>query len=136
MILGKLKPLRESIEEWNGKTVVASVNGFKIAVDDAHAVSYITAWSDDNHCVGKLYTRRTPDKIGKEYLSIELVEVEKKYRGNGIALALFRSLIEHMAPKWKGISSYLPDQVNKKQISYIFSKLGGYEIDDYMMVDR
>lgn len=127
------------VEDWNGKQIVAQKNGYRIAVDDLDDASYVTAWSEDNKKVGSISTRRTPDAIGKDYLSISLAEVDPKHRKKGIAGAMFKALLAHLAPRWKGISSYLPDQVDKKAIPTIWKRLGGRlhsDNADFIVVDR
>lgn len=132
-----IMPVME-VEEWNGKHAVDRRGDYVIAVDDPEDCTFVSAWTADNKKVGSISTRRTPDTIGRDYLSISLAEVHPKHRGNGLGSAMFKALLAHLAPRWKGISSYLPDQANKRQIPAIWKKLGGRrpENADYVVVDR
>jgi ribosomal protein S18 acetylase RimI-like enzyme len=133
------KDLKESeVELWNDKHVVAFRRGYRIVVDDPNDASYVTVWTNDNKKVGSLSTRgKMPHKELNEYLNIAVADVDVKHRKQGLGLAMYKALINHMHPRWKGIGSYLPDRSNKKQIPKIYQKLGGKIIDDdYMIVDR
>jgi ribosomal protein S18 acetylase RimI-like enzyme len=133
------KDLKESEDElWNGKHVVAMRRGYRIVVDDPNDAEYVTVWTDANKKVGSLSTRgKLPHKELKDYLNIAVADVDAKHRKQGLGLAMYKALINHMHPRWKGIGSYLPDRSNKKQIPKIYQKLGGKIIDDdYMIVDR
>lgn len=125
-----------TVEEWNGKYIVGMSGDYRIAVDDPDDATFVSAWTADNRKVGSISTRRTPDRVGREYLGISLAEVAKKHQGNGLAKLMFRALLRHLAPRWKGVASYLPDQVNQKQIPAIFTKLGGREMDSHIVIDR
>jgi ribosomal protein S18 acetylase RimI-like enzyme len=132
------KELNENSELWNGKDVVAFRRGYRIVVDDPNDAEYVTVWTDANKKVGSLSTRgKLPHKELNDYLNIALADVDVKHRKQGLGLAMYKALINHMHPRWKGIASYLPDRSNKRQIPKIYQKLGGKIIDDdYMIVDR
>lgn len=124
---------------WNGKNVVAARHGYRIAVDNVGDAAYVTAWTPDNKRVGVLSTRTTPDNVGRDYLSVSRVEVDPKHRNKGIGLALFRALLDQLAPKWRGIGSYLPDQVNRREVPKIWRRLGGRvhpDNEDHIVADR
>ena len=122
---------------WNGKHVVAQIGEYRIAVDQPGNAGYVTAWSPDNKVIGTLSTRG--GHLKDEYLGIGLANLDKKYRGRGLGLAMYRALLSNLAPKWKGIASYLPDRSNRKQIPKIYRRLGGFipkGWEDYMIIPR
>lgn len=125
-----------SSELWRGKNVVATIGEYRIAVDDPHDANFVSVWTEDNKRVGALSTRRTPDLVGREYLGISRAEIDPKHRGKRLGIAMYRALIDHLGPNWKGISSYLPDQANKKQVPKIWKRLNGVRKDDHIVVNR
>ena len=129
-----------AVEKWNEKNVVAHVGSYRIAVDDPSEADYISAWTEDNQCVGHLYTRRQSSFTAlKDYLSISVVKVKEKHRGYGLGKAMYFALMQYMGPQWKGIKSYLPERYNKKRVPAIWRALGGHmspDNPDWMVADR
>ena len=124
---------------WNGKHVVDTVGNFRIVVDDPTDATYVTAWTPDNKRVGSLSTRSLPGKIGRQYLGIGTVEVAPKYRGSRLGTAMYRALLQCLAPKWDGVASYLPDRANKRHVPKIHRRLGGFHPEgdlDYIVIPR
>lgn len=121
---------------WNYKHVVAERGTYRIVVDDLDSATYVTLWTADNVRVGALSTRG----MGHEgTLSIGSIEIAPSARAKGLALPMYRALLAHMAQRWMGISSYLPDQANKKQIPKIWRRLGGHsppDEADWIVADR
>lgn len=130
------EPMTESYDPDN---VAATINGYAIVVDDTIDARIVTVFDENGKKAGFLNTRRTPDAVGRDYLSVNLAELDRGHRGKGLGAAMFRALLAHLGPRWKGISSYLPDQVNTTSVPAIWKRLGGHlhpDASDYIIVDR
>lgn len=128
-----------SEKTWNDKTVVWENGSYKCVVDDPTDATHVTIWTDDNKKVGSLGTTNKANKIGKSYLFVDYIEISKSHRGNRLGLIMYKSLLKHLSSKWKGIASYQPDAVNKKQVPRIWNKLNAYHPDenpDYLVADK
>src|SRR5208282_4811608 len=87
-----------ALEQWNEKNVVAHVGSYRIVVDDPEDAEYITAWTEDNKCVGKLSTKRQSDSGPlNDYLGIQLAEVKPRHRGYGLGKAMYFVLMQYMS---------------------------------------
>lgn len=123
--------------EWNSKTIVWTNGAYAISVDDMDDARYVAVWTADNKCVGKLTT--TGGTLRGEYLGIGGVSLAPKHRGQRLGYLMYLCLLKYLGTKWKGISTYLPNQVNKKQVPKIWNRLGAYNPDgnlDYLVVDK
>ena len=125
-----LQVLNETPELWNDKHIVWSQNGVRIAVNDPDDATYVTVWTDDNKRIGAFSTRGTRTVNGKRYLMISTIDLNKKFRGQGIGHQMYRALLVHMAPNLAGLISYLPDAVNAKQVPRIHHRLGAQIVPD------
>lgn len=123
-------------ELWNGKNVVNRIGDYFIAVDDPECATYVTVWTEANKRVGSLSTRRTPDRVGQNYLGISRAELDPKHRGKGLGLAMYKALLTHLDPRWKGLASYIPDQANRKQVPKIWKRLNGIRMDDHIIANQ
>lgn len=109
--------------EWNGKNVVWSNGEYFIALDSEKDPSYVTLWTHDNKRVGFLSTRSHPGK--RDYVGISSVSVDPKHRGKRLGKQMYRVLLQFLPKHFKGISSYLPDRYNRRQVPRIWKSLGG-----------
>lgn len=125
-----------NVTVWKGKNVVAQMGDYRLAVDDPIDATFVSVWTDDNKMVGSLQTRRTPDAVGREYLGISRVEIDRKHQGNRLGFMMYKVLLNHLGGQWKGVASYLPDQANKKQVPKIWKRLGGTVKDDHIVVNK
>lgn len=123
--------------EWNSKTIVWTNGTYAISVDDIDDARYVAVWTADNKCAGKLTT--TGGTLRGEYLGISMASLDPKHRGKRLGYLMYLCLLKYLGTKWKGISTYLPDQVNTKQVPKIWNRLGAYNPDgnlDYLVVDK
>jgi ribosomal protein S18 acetylase RimI-like enzyme len=58
------------------------------------------------------------------YLSIRSIEIDKRFRNMGYGTKLYKALFDFSSNDVKGIYSYLPNRVNKKEVPKIYNKLG------------
>jgi len=128
-----------------GKAIVYDNGEYRIAVDDETDARYITLWHKEyikgnekwikcgylDAWVSKMNFK---ERIGK-YLSIRSIEIEPKHRGMGYGSKLYKALFDFSADDVKGIYSYLPNRVNKKQVPKIYNKLGAITDGDYQFID-
>jgi len=129
----------------HGKNIVFDNGDFKIAVDDVTDARYITFWCKEIVKGKEYFAKRGyldawksemkfKDRDGL-YLSIRSIEIEKKYRGRGYGAKMYKALATFCHKDIKGIYSYLPNRVNKKQIPYLYKKMGGITDGDYEFID-
>jgi len=125
--------LRENDED--GPNFVWRNGDYAIAVNDPENATYVTAWYNGKK-VGYLSTRNhSSSEPG--YLGIGSARVDQKHQKNRLGITMYRMLLKHLHPKWKGIVSYLPDRSNKKAIPKIYQRLGGWTNNgDYAYIDR
>jgi ribosomal protein S18 acetylase RimI-like enzyme len=126
------------------KAIVYDDGDFRIAVDDETNARFITLWHKE-YVKGKEYWKRCgyldawKSKINfkdrnDDYLSIRSIEIDKKFRGMGYGTKLYKALFDFSANNIKGIYSYLPNRVNKKQVPKIYNKLGAIIDGDYQII--
>lgn len=121
---------------WQGKNIQWCDGTYAIAVDDPHDATYVSVWTEDNRCIGRLTTR---GRVLSNHLSIGTSELDKRHRGRKIGYLMYQTLLSCLSPKWKGIATYLPDQVNVRQVPAIWKKLGGYSPagnGDFLVSDK
>lgn len=125
-----------SYNMWNEKHIVWEQGEFKIAVNTPDDPSYYTVWTEDNKRIG--YLSLTPkNKKGTKWMSIDSVEIDKNYRGQGLGIALYRVALNTIDPECLGLYSYLPNVANKRLVPTIHRSLGGVEVDgDHMFIPR
>jgi hypothetical protein len=126
---------------------------YKIAVNDINNADYITLWKTDTNTgkdkkVGALKLEDTT--IGRnsffsnsqiswlnntDFLKVSYIEIDKSSRGLGLGLEMYKVALKYSADNIKGIKSYLPDRVNKRQIPKIYKALNGkIEDNDYAYI--
>lgn len=121
--------------DWNGRTIVWRNDLYAISVDDIHDARYVAVWAKDRK-IGQLTTR------GKQlpgYLAIDSAQLDKRHQGQRLGYLMYKHLLKYLSPRYRGISTYLPDQVNVKQVPRIWKSLGGYSPEGqstHMVVDR
>lgn len=110
------------IDEY-GKKIVREYGDFDIAVNSVENPTFLTMW-DGKKKIGELSI--SEKDIGeKNYVKVGKVWTDPKYRKQGVATELYRTLLEKLPEDKKGIIGYYPDIVSKKAISQIYKKLGG-----------
>ena len=147
----KINLLNESVQKQernvifvdeHGKNIVYDSNNYRIAVDDPDSASYITLWynkSEDKWVkVGVLDATKTYRRF-KEYdgdfLSVRMIEIDKKHRGLGLSTKMYKALIDFSGNGILGILSYLPNRSNRKQVPNIYKKFGAITDDgDYQYI--
>lgn len=118
-----------------GKHIIYVDGSYKIAVNDIHNATYVSLYHRDKK-IGSL-SSKNPDIFYPDYLQIDGIIIDKKHRDKGLGTNMYKSLLKYMNPKYRGIYSYLPNAVNKKQIPSIHKKLGGEIIDgDHLIINR
>jgi hypothetical protein len=123
--------------EWHGKHIVWDNGEFRISVDRPGAATYIVLWNDQNKKIGYLSTTsKAAGGLPKgKWLFVGEVEIEPRTgaRGQGIAIQMYRALLNNMSTEYDGLVGYQPDIVNKR-VDRIYKRLGAYEIPDYYLV--
>lgn len=128
---------KEDVQQWNGKNVVWSGEGYHIAVDDPQDAGFITAWTDDNQKIGELSASRSRNKRG--WVEVSSVDVDKSFRRNRVALRMYQALSQYMGQKYQGILGYRPDIADPAKIEPIYKRLGGDvdpENEDILLAPR
>jgi predicted GNAT family acetyltransferase len=93
---------------------------------------YVALWDKNSgKKVGELYASLENKDVPKDYLSIDNVKIEAPHRGQGLSEEMYQALIDFSDEDVKGISSYLPDRINKVQVPRIWKKFGGMTEGDY-----
>ena len=103
--------------------------------------TYISLWFKENEWVkvGSLYAdiserRFDWDTDFEKYLKISSIEIKPEHRGKGFSTKMYDALINYSNPKVKGLYSYLPDRVNKKQIPRIYNRYKTVIENDYQVI--
>ncbi|HAT76301.1 MAG TPA: hypothetical protein DCS19_05530, partial [Flavobacterium sp.] len=133
----------------DGKNIVYDDGNYRIAVDDTEKANYITLWHKEE-VKGKEYwakrgylssykTNQNSVDNGEykgKYLSIYSVEIDKKNRGSGYGKKLYKVLEDFAADDVKGIYSYLPNRVNKREVPTIYKRMNAKVVDgDHQFVN-
>lgn len=128
-------------EDEHGKLITYDDGTYRIAVDDDTDAQYITLWyntKDKWTKVGYLDAWKSKmsfkDREGT-YLSIRSIEIDKKHQGKGFGRKLYQTLFKYKSGDVKGIYSYLPNRVNKRQIPKLYKSFGAVEDGDYQFID-
>ena len=108
-------------------------DNYLILKDDNYDPTRISLWYEGIN-VGNLYTSSYTSKDNNKYYKIKAIEIQPKHRGKGLATKMY-SCLKDSASTYKGIVSYLPDRVNKKQIPKIWSKFNSYIEEDYEIIE-
>jgi predicted GNAT family acetyltransferase len=96
---------------------------------------YIALWDKSTgKKVGELYASLENKDVPDGYLSVDNVKIDKKHRGKGLSKEMYQAVIDFSDEAVKGISSYLPDRINEKQVPRIWNRLGGTVEGDYQNV--
>ncbi|GHV60763.1 hypothetical protein FACS1894195_0080 [Bacteroidia bacterium] len=116
-----------------GKKIVWENNDYFIAFSHGDRKNYyVSLWDKSTgKLVGRIYATLENFNVPKGFLSIDKVEIDKKHRGKGLAKEMYQAVIDFSDDNVKGISSYLPNRINKKQVPKIWEKLGGIKEGDY-----
>lgn len=127
----------EGDDDWKSRFNVAFDRGDTIvSVNDLERCTYVAVMQNGKP-VGKLTTRGTVKLGGKSYTLIGLAELDRKVRGQGIGLLMYRALLGHI--QTDGLASYLPDRSNKRQVPAIYRRLGGFIAEpevDYAIIPK
>lgn len=128
----------------NDNPIVYERDGFRISVNKPRNASYVVLWAKQE-VKGRTYWRKagvidtnlkqkTINGVPGKYLGISYVDIEKAYRGQGLGVQMYRTLMYHAAPDISGIISYTPNRVNKLQVPKIYKKLGAITVDDNQII--
>jgi ribosomal protein S18 acetylase RimI-like enzyme len=123
-------------EDWKSRypNVVFDQGDSVVIVDDDQSANYV-AVMHLGKTVGKLTTRGTQRVNGERYTLIGLAEIDRKFRGQGLGLLMYKALLAHISTR--GIASYLPDRSNKQQVPAIYQRLGGEIVDgDWAIIPK
>ena len=104
----------------------------RIAVDTPGDATYVTLWHG-NRRIGDLATRI--HSAHPDWLGISSVEIDGRFHGEGYGTRMYQILLSQMNPRFKGITSYLPDRANPI-IDNIYGRMGGFEDGDYAFIPR
>jgi ribosomal protein S18 acetylase RimI-like enzyme len=117
----------------HGKNIVWENENYFIAFSHGDRKRYyISLWDKSTgKNVGELYGSVENKGVPEDFVSVDNVKIDPKHRGKGLAIEMYRALIDFTDENIKGISSYLPDRINKKQVPGIWGKLGGVIESDY-----
>lgn len=133
---GKVVPYTDE----HGKFIVYDDGNFYIAVNDEKKANYVTLWKHGVKGVIGTLEANESKMLPKEYsakgkfLSIRLIDIHMKYRGNRMANKMYQALLKYSGDDIVGIFSYLPQRRNKTQVPRIYRKYktnivdGDYEI--------
>jgi predicted GNAT family N-acyltransferase len=113
---------------WNEKNIIWDNGLFFIAVNNTSNPTYFTIWTDENKKIGVLALSPITKKQEK-WMKVDTVDIDSKYRGNGLGVEVYRQALNVLPDDVKGIYSYLPNRSNTKQVPKIYKKLGGYVKD-------
>jgi hypothetical protein len=125
-----------------GNNVVYERNDYKVLVNRLNSPTHITLWFNDNNKWKKVGTlnvniserRFSFDDDFEKYYKISEIEINPKHRGLGFGKLMYDILINMRGDDIKGLYSYLPDRVNKKQIPKIYGKYNSTIEDDYQII--
>ena len=124
----------------HGKHIVYIDTNYYIVVDDPDDARYVTLWNKVNdkwikvgYLSGSHSNNPTKEREGT-YLKIGSIEIDKKHRSKGYGTKMYKALFKYCHKKIKGIYSYLPDRVNKKQIPNIYKKFNVVIEGDYQFI--
>jgi len=117
------------------KLVVYQTKDYKISVDDINNAKYISLWFvnplfDLDVKVGHLALSKTEDG----FLKVQEIDIQKQHRGKGFSTLMYLMALKYSSENIKGIKSYLPDRVNKRQVPKIYKKLNGKNIGDWAYI--
>jgi len=128
-----------------GKKIVYDDGDFRIAIDDENDARYITLWHKEyvngkESWVKRGFLDAWKSKINFKdrngyYLSIHNIEIDRNFRDMGYGYKLYKTLFDFSGDDIKGIYSYLPNRINKKQVPKIYNKFGGIIDGDYHFID-
>jgi ribosomal protein S18 acetylase RimI-like enzyme len=125
-----------------GNYVVYNQNDYKILVNDKKSPTYITLWYFQNNKwekVGALNVnisevRFKNDNDFKKYYKVSEIEINPKHRGLGFGKMMYDILIDMRGDDIKGLYSYLPNRINKKEIPKIYRKYKSFIENDYEII--
>ena len=120
----EVKPKGKVYVDEFGKTIVKEKSGLKYAVNNIQNPTFLTVW-DSGKKIGGMSTADKAVHGAEGYVQIGNIEVSPKYRKQGIATELYKTLLEHLPKEAKGIMAYSPEIIAKKAIPKIYKKLGG-----------
>jgi predicted GNAT family acetyltransferase len=128
---GYLRPFTDD----GNKLVVYKTKDYKIAVDNVDKARYLTLWFvnslyDLDVKVGYLALYESEDG----FLKVQEIDIQKQHRGKGLSKLMYLMALKYSSDNVKGIKSYLPDRVNKKQIPKIYKKLNAKNDGDWSYI--
>ncbi|MDR1122017.1 MAG: hypothetical protein LBM08_14020, partial [Dysgonamonadaceae bacterium] len=137
-----MRALNGSVKNKDRKILRTDENGRQIAWEnDSYFISLshgdkqhysVALWDKSNGAkVGELYGTLDNKDVPKGYISVENVKIDARHRGQGLSVEMYQALIDFSDEDVKGISSYLPDRINKVQVPRIWKKFGGMTEGDY-----
>jgi GNAT superfamily N-acetyltransferase len=130
------------IEDKYGNLIAYQSGNYRISIDNPNNTKRVVLWNKNDekwHKIGQLNTYVVEMRIDKDiefkkYLKVQEIEIDKKHRGLGLGMIMYKTLIKYAGKDIKGIISYLPNRANKLQIPKIYRKLGAKEVDDYAII--
>lgn len=122
------------------KYIVQQKGDYKIVVDNPEDATHITLWRNVE-VKGRKYDKKvgtlslskgvvSPDG----FLKVNSIEIDKSERGQGFGTEMYRVAMKYAKEGIKGIKSYTPDRINKKQVPSIYKRLGGTQEGDYQTI--
>lgn len=129
-----MKPYQDE----HGKNIIAEKEGVLLAVDDIDNPTYFSLWVDGNK-IGRMYIsgKNKHPETKELYRKIDMVRIIPKFRGQGLGVWLYRQVLGAIPPEYKGLYSYLPMVVNKKEIPAIQKRLNGKVVNgDHLFIDK
>jgi len=124
----------------DGKKYVVRIKGdYKIAVNNVEHATNITLWEtvevkgrEYDKEIGALNLSIKPDN----YLTVNEIAIDKLARGKRLGTEMYRVALEYSEPSAKGIKSYIPSRVSKKEVPAIYKRLNAREEGDYQYIDK
>ena len=132
-----------SVEEDDfGNHMVYKKGDYKILVDEKESPKHITLWHEDDgkwKKVGALTVsvserRFDSDSDFEKYYKVSEIEIKPQHRGKGFGKIMYDVLIEMRGDNIKGLYSYLPDRVNKREIPNIYKHYKPKTEGDYQII--
>lgn len=134
---------RKFRQDEHGKYIVYEDSEFAISVNDPNDATYIILWHNEKDKlvnVGSMSVSKIRkgfedfDIPTSEFLKINQIEINKKFRGLGYGTKMYKILQDYSKDSIKGIVSYLPDRINKKEIPKIYRKFKQVEDGDWHVI--
>lgn len=125
-----------------GKCIVYDDGEYQISVDDENNATYIVLYhkeyiKGEEKMIKCGYLSASINRYNpfKNYLSINSIEIDPKHRNLGYGTKMYQALIDFSSENIKGIYSYLPNRINKKQIPKMYKKFKSVIDGDYEYIE-